>query len=217
MKRLLPWFREGIDPNWMLRYWDSSLNCCLKTRRYLLTCHSDGVQCVVCSAQTLALAKQEPVPGSHILLLHLGQWHSKAESWEIHPRNNLASPHKGWARTCWETQYRCRQSAALYSVIFIRWMKHVRICRLRWIEPFRASFKKEERTHLFKAVPGCLCIIAGWIPAYRSGIHSRTCCTKAKDLPVKTKPTCLQTSPYIKFIVHLLYSHCLCIQQVQKN
>lgn len=57
MKRLLPWYRKGIDPSWMLRYWDSYLNCCLKTRRYLLTCHSGAVQCVVCSAQNTCTAK----------------------------------------------------------------------------------------------------------------------------------------------------------------
>lgn len=57
MKRLLPWFRKGIDPSWMLRHWNSYLNCCLKTRRYLLTCHSGELHCFVCSAWNTCTAK----------------------------------------------------------------------------------------------------------------------------------------------------------------
>lgn len=63
--------------------------------------------------ERFALLKQEAMTRCHILLHHLSQWLSKVEWWGVFPSNSLASSHKGW-----ETQHRCRPSAAPYSLYF---------------------------------------------------------------------------------------------------
>lgn len=142
MKRLQPWFRKGIDPSWMLRCWNSYLNCCLKTRRYLLMCHSGGVQGIVGPGWKICTAKASsydwiPHPSAASRSM---TFQGRVVGSPLQQQSGLFM--QGLSKSMLGDSTKVQTSAALCPVILIRWVKHIRICGLR--EPFRAGFKEEE-------------------------------------------------------------------------